>query len=334
MSPDRLELLRRRPWRDTSVPEEVSEVPAMLSPLERRLLYTLARDFGGDAAIVDGGSFLGGSTVALLAGVRDRAETAGRPPVVSYDLFRVEAYAIPHFFADDPSVRVGDSFRTRFDANVDGFGVPHLVHEGDIIEIGWSGGPIDILFLDVLKSWRINDAVLRDFFPSLVPGRSVIVHQDYGFGWMPWIPITVELMRDSLRLIDGMEAGSHVFFVEKELPMELLEGGVKRLELAERIEVMDRVVARSEGWVRGMMEIHRASLLLSRDGREAALTDLDRIAAQYSDYPFVLGCLADKKKGLETGWTYGFSVPEPGRRTWTDRVAGARRRIAAALPGR
>ena len=282
----------------------------MLSPLERQLLYTLARDYADDGAIVDGGSFLGGSTVALLAGVRDRRRTSSASPVVSYDLFRIEAYAIPHFFADDPSVRVGDSFRARFDANVAGFDVPHVVHEGDITEIGWAAGPIDVLFLDVLKSWRINDAVLRDFFPSLVPGRSVIVYQDYGYGWMPCIPITVELMGDSLTLIDGMEAGSHVFFVEKELPKELLERGVKVLELEERIEVMDRVVARSQGWVRGMMEIARASLFIERDGREAALQELDRIAERYRDYPFVVGCVADVRRGLETGWTYGFSPQE------------------------
>jgi hypothetical protein len=308
--PARLESLRRRPWRDGIVPTEVSEVPAMLSPLERQLLYTLARDYAGDGAIVDGGSFLGGSTVALLAGVRDRPERSSRRSVVSYDLFRVEAYAIPHFFADDPSVRVGDSFRALFDANVAGFDVPHVVYEGDITEIGWSGGPIDILFLDVLKSWRINDAVLRDFFPSLVPGRSVIVHQDYGWGFNPWIPITVELMGDSLTLIDGMEAGSHVFLVEKELPKELLKRGVKVLELDERVEVMNRVVARSDGWVRGMMEIGRASLFIRRDGREAALEELDRIAEQYRDYLFVVGCVADVRKGLETGWTYGFSPQE------------------------
>jgi hypothetical protein len=282
----------------------------MLSPLERRLLYTLARDYADDGAIVDGGSFLGGSTVALLAGVRDRARTTRPSRVVSYDLFRVEAYAIPHFFADDRAVRVGDSFRARFDANVAGFDVPHIVHEGDITEIGWSGGPIDVLFLDVLKSWRINDAVLRDFFPSLVSGRSVIVHQDYGWGFNPWIPITVELMRDSLSLIDGMEAGSHVFLVKKELPGDLLERGVKVLELDERIELMDRVLARSDGWVRGMMEIGRASLFIRRDGREVALEELDRIAEQYRDYPFVVGCVADVRKGLETGWTYGFSPRE------------------------
>src|SRR5262249_54226965 len=152
---------------------------------ERRLLYSLARDYAsGDAAIVDAGCFLGGSTAALLAGMRDRQQRWTGPPLTSYDLFRVEAFTIPKFFSTG-SVRVGESFRPRFDGHIAGFDVAHVVHEGDITRIGWTGGPIDVLFLDVLKSWEINDAVLRDFFPSLGPGRSVIVHQDYGWGDTP-----------------------------------------------------------------------------------------------------------------------------------------------------
>src|SRR5439155_2533457 len=133
----------------------------------------------------------------------------------------------------------------------------------------WSGGAIDVLFLDVLKTPQINDAVLRDFFPSLVPGRSVVVHQDYGWGYTPWIPITVELMRDSLTLIDWMEWGSHVFLLQDEVPVELIEAGVGGLDLDTRFEVIDQAIARSEGWVRGVIEIARTALVVERDGEAA-----------------------------------------------------------------
>jgi hypothetical protein len=160
MSSPALERLVRRPWRDVSLPSDAVGIPTMLSKMERRLLYSLARDYAsGDGAIVDAGSFLGGSTAALLAGVRDRPTAWSGPPVASYDLFRVDDYMVPKFFADD-RLRVGDSFRARFDQHVDRFDVPHAVHEGDITQIGWTGEPIDVLFLDILKSWEINDAVL------------------------------------------------------------------------------------------------------------------------------------------------------------------------------
>ena len=288
---DNLRTLVRRPWRDLSLPPDATGIPTMLSKLERRLLYSLARDYAGEGAIVDAGSFLGGSTAALLAGVRDRPERWSGPPVASYDLFQVDEYMVPKFFADDRSAQPGDSFRARFDAHVARFGdVPHVVHEGDITKLGWSGGPIDVLFLDILKSWEINDAVLRDFFPSLVPGRSVIVHQDYGWGDTPWIPVTVELMRESLVLLDWMEWGTHVFFVAEELPAELLGHGVAGLDLDRKVQLLEDAAGRAEGWVLGMLEISRALLIADRDGPDAALAELDAIAARHSQRGFVLAC--------------------------------------------
>jgi hypothetical protein len=329
LSSTNLEFLLGRPWRDAELPPDAVGIPTMLSKLERKLLYTLARDYTtGDAAIVDAGCFLGGSTAALLAGVRDRPEQWAGPPVASYDLFQVEAYTIPKFFADGPRLQVGDSFRDRFDSNVARFEVPHVVHEGDIVEIGWSGEPIDVLFLDVLKTWEVNDAVLRDFFPCLRPGRSVVVHQDYGSGWLPWIPISVELMGDSLRLIDGMEWGSHLFFVADEIPSDMLGNGVAALDLDEKFALVERAVERSDGWVRGMMEIARTELVYERDGADAALQDLDRIASLYRDHDFVLSFIDHIRKGLETEGTYVSAPVAP-----PSRLAGLRRRLSATLFG-
>jgi hypothetical protein len=297
---DPLRHLIGRPWRDVTLPADAIGIPTMLSKAERRLLYSLARDYAtGDGAIVDAGCFLGGSSAALLAGLRDRTEAWRGPPVESYDLFRIEEFTIPKFF--DRSARVGASFRPRYDAHLARFGVPHVVHEGDITELGWSGGPIDVLFLDVLKSWEINDAVLHDFFPSLVPGRSVIVHQDYGWGDTPWIPITVELIRDSLVLVDWMEWGSHVFFVEYELPRDVLEDGVGGLDLDAKIELIDRAVARAEGWVQGMVEIARTFLVAERDGRKAALGELRSIAERHPGHGFVLACIDDVRPQIAAG---------------------------------
>jgi hypothetical protein len=318
MTRDRLEYLVRRPWRDVSLPTDAVGIPTMLSKTERKLLYGLARDFAsGDGAIVDAGCFLGGSTAALLAGVRDRAGDWTGPPVASYDLFEVEEYTLRKFFADDPSLRAGDSFRRRFDANVSGFDVPHVVREGDIVEHGWTGEQIDVLFLDVLKSSEINDAVLRDFFPSLVPGRSVIVHQDYGWGGMPWIPITVESMRDSLVLVDWMEWGSHVFFLEGEVPMELMENGVAGLDLETKFELVDGAIARSDAWVRGMLEISRAALVAERDGPEAGVAELASIERRYRAWGLVLECLAVPELGLRPEGTVGLST---GDRSWSRRL--------------
>jgi hypothetical protein len=290
---DALGNLIRRPWRDAQYARTATGIPTMLSKSERRLLYGLARDYAsGEGAIVDAGCFLGGSTAALLSGLRDRGTPWTGPPLESFDLFRVEEFTLAKFFSDG-SLRVGDSFRSRFDAHVAGFDTPHVVHEGDIIEIGWSGEPIEVLFLDVLKSWDINDAVLRDFFPALIPGRSVIVHQDYGWGDTPWIPITVELMRESLALIDWMEWGSHAFLVEREIPRDVLEHGVAHLDIDTKLELNERATAQAEGWVEGMLEVSRCFLVAERDGPDAALAQLRSIAERHPQHGFVLGCIED-----------------------------------------
>jgi hypothetical protein len=322
MTRDRLAYLVRRPWRDVSLPPDAVGIPTMLSKTERKLLYTLARDYAsGEGAIVDAGCFLGGSTAALLAGVRDRGDAWTGPPVTSYDLFEVEQYTLPKFFADDPKMRAGDSFRPRFDANVSGFTVPHEVREGDIVELGWRGGPIDVLFLDVLKSVEINDAVLREFFPSLVPGRSVIVQQDYGWGGMPWIPIGMEAMCDAVVLLDWMEWGSHVFLLEDEVPQDVIETGVSGLPLATRFELLERAASRADGWVRGMLEISRAVLVAERDGPESAAAELAAIEQRYQDWPLVLACAADPELGLRPEGTVGLSSRP---RTWRQRLSRLR----------
>jgi hypothetical protein len=289
-TPD-LDNLARRPWREVEAPEKVRAVPTMLSAQEQALLYVLARDHaGGEGAIVDAGCFLGGSSAALLAGVRDRTEPWTGPPVASYDRFRVEEYTLEQFFSDVPGIRVGDSFRSRYDAYVAGYGVQHEVHEGDIVEIGWAGGPIDILFLDVLKTWEINDAVLRDFFPHVVPGRTIIVHQDYGWGLAPWLHMTVELMRDSLSWLDSVWC-SHVFLVDRPIPEHLFTAELRRdLDDQDKLALIDRAIARNDGGSAEMVTLSKAAMLGELGRVEDAHELVDSVEAGTED-PSVQLCI-------------------------------------------
>ena len=302
MSSNALDFLLRRPWRDVTLPPDAVGIPTMLSKTERKLLYGLARDYArGDAAIVDAGAFLGGSTAALLAGVRDRGAAWTGPPVASYDLFLVEEYTLRKFFPDQG---VGESFRAAYDTHVSRFDVPLSVHEGDITQIGWGGGPIDVLFLDVMKSTEIADAVMRDFFPALVPGRSVIVHQDYAAHYNPWVPLTVELMRDSLTLVDWMEWGSHVFLVERELP----EVQLATLGLEARMELMQAAIDRADGWAKGMLELSRTALVVERDGPDAGAADAASVAQRYRPYGAVVEAAVEVEQNLA------------GKRSWLRRL--------------
>jgi glycosyltransferase involved in cell wall biosynthesis len=320
---DSLEYLLGRPWRDESLAYGGRGIPGSLTKGERRLLYALARDYArGDAAIVDVGCFLGGSTAALLSGLRDRPEPWTGPPLASYDLFSAEPELTPSFLPEGAVPRVGESFRQQYDLNVAGFGVPHVVHPGDIADISWSGEPIDVLFLDGLQTWDANDAVVQRLFPALRPGRSAIVVRDYGAAWAPWVPITVELMGASLRLIDGMERGLHVFFLQDEVPNELMTEGISRLDDATKLGLLEQSIGRSEGWVRGLQEIARARLIYERDGAEAAVEDLERIAEAYADSCLVVASAVQIRRGLKRNGMHTGT-----QRQWKTRLVNARKAL-------
>jgi hypothetical protein len=271
----------------------------MLAEEELALLYTLARDYAsGEGAIVDAGCFLGGSSAALLAGLRDRPRPWAGPPLASYDLFRVEPYTVDEFFGEERAMEVGSSFRSLYDRNVAGFDVPHTVLEGDIVAHGWSGQPIEVLFLDVLKTAAVNDAVLRDFFPHVIPGKTLVVHQDYEWGYQPWLHITVELMRDSLRRIDSVPHCTHLFLVERPIPEELLGMSVWRdIDDERKVRLIDQAIDGNVGPARGMVELSKAVLLFTLGRSSDAATLLTSVEQRY-DSPSVAGCAADLRSEL------------------------------------
>jgi hypothetical protein len=281
-------VLRRlddRPWRDACAPADVLRVPTMLSDRELALLYTLGRDVVRPevGAIVDAGCFLGGSSSALLAGLRDRPEPWTGPELASYDLFKVEAYELTRWFSHLPSVQVDDSFRPYYDRLMAPYhGVPHRVLEGDITTIGWTGEPIQLFFVDVLKAPFVNRAVQREFYPHLVPGESIMIQQDYGYGAHPYIHIGVELMGDSVRHVDLMPHGSHVFAVERALPPEAIEVDPHRdLSFDEQCRLMDRAIGRWTGDTRGYLELAKATLIFDHVGAADALDYVEDVRSRY-----------------------------------------------------
>jgi hypothetical protein len=292
--PADLALLRARPWRFVEVPDAVAGVPTMLSYRELQLLHWLARDyFTGAGRIVDGGSFLGGSTAALASGLAARADGPRGAAIASYDLFRVEEYTLAQFAAFLPDPTVGASFRPVFDANIAPWARHVEVREGDACAIGWSGEPIEVLFLDIVKTWQVNDLVLAQFLPCLMPGRSVIVQQDYLWGSCHWIHLTMELLDGSVERLDAMANGSVVYLLTAPVPPDLI--GARLAELLEpdrQRQLMNRAVERWQGDERGLVELARAMMTAELDGKPSGLAELDAVLARHADSVRVKQCAA------------------------------------------
>jgi SAM-dependent methyltransferase len=255
-------------WREQPVPAASANVPTMLVPNELRLLHHLAENYySGMGVIVDGGSFLGGSTVALADGLRRnprRHRLGAAKPIHSFDRFEVEEWTRGVFFPE--STPAGASFREQFDANTAPFADLVEVHSGDVCEHMWNGGPIEILFVDLAKHWRVCDWVTWQFFPHLIPGRSIVVQQDYLYHhWVGWLHVTMEFYADYFEYVCDTEVNSAVFLNTKKIPESVLRRDtVESLPFARKIELMDRAANRFEGSKRELIlaaKVHFVEML-------------------------------------------------------------------------
>jgi SAM-dependent methyltransferase len=252
-------------WRNQPLPAACTKVPTMLLPAELRLLNHLAREvYDGSGAIVDAGSFLGGSTVALAEGVRRNArwkEKRSEKPIHSYDRFEVEDWTRGVYFPKD--VAAGTSFREQFERNIAPYADLVEVHAGDITTHPWTGGPIELLFIDVAKHWTVCDSVTWQFFPHLIPGRSYVIQQDYLYHhWVGWLHVTMELYADYFEYVCDTEQNSVLFLNTKPIPPSVLRRhSVESLSVEERSALMDRAAARFEGRKRDLLVSAKKHLL-------------------------------------------------------------------------
>ncbi len=252
-------------WRRQPLPAACTNVPTMLVPAELRLLNYLAQDvYTGAGAIVDAGAFLGGSTVALAEGLRRNrrwTRPASGKPIHSYDRFEVEEWMRGVYFPEH--VAAGTSVREQFDSNIAPYADLVEVHAGDVMDQQWTGGPIEILFIDIAKHWTVSDWVTWQFFPHLIPGRSLVVQQDYLYHhWVAWLHVTMELYADYFEYVCDTEVNSAVFLNTKAIPPSVLRRhSVASLTVDERSALMDRAAARFSGRKRDLLVSAKAHFL-------------------------------------------------------------------------
>lgn len=259
-SRDPLARLRRGVWRNRPRPAACATVPTMLIDDELRLLEFLGEEYWrGDGVIVEGGAFLGGSTVALASGVRAnllRRGLAERPVLHSYDLFQIEDWTRGLYFPE--SAAAGESTRARYDANIAPFARLVAVHEGDITRAPVPEGPIEILFIDVAKHWTVCDWITEALFPKLIPGRSIVVQQDYIWGkGTGWLQVTMEYFAEEFAPVCDTGLNSAAFLLRKPFaPGRIRPRLVASLPTAEKARLMEAAARR---FPRAQAEVLRAA---------------------------------------------------------------------------
>jgi hypothetical protein len=240
---------------------------SMLATPEITMLFMLARDYySGQGEIVDLGPLLGVGTNALARGLEQNAATTNKDKRIhSFDLFLAKGMG-PTITDCSRSGSVFDSF-LRNNADY----LNHIsVAPGNVLDMTWDRSPIEILFIDLAKSWDLNGHVLRQFFSCLIPGRSIVIQQDYVHFAEYWIPITMEVLADYFDHLYFVTGTTSVYRCKKEIPNHLLYRNLKELSLAEKLRCLESARAKAPSSVGEILKCSQAYCLFEHGCPEDA----------------------------------------------------------------
>ncbi len=218
-------LTKAKPW---LAPDAAagSYALGLLGLEERKLLYHLARDiYSGAGAILDLGAFCGASTCCLAAGLRDNPRAPERR-VHSFDSFIASEPYLVDFIRDQfgEQLALGQSFEAIFRRTVADYVDRIEVHAGDLLAQTWPiSEPIELLFVDIAKTLALSGKVLTEFFPRLIPGKSLVVHQDFYHPTAFYLPVVMDSLAEHFTIIETGRDSSVVFKFESPIPQAELE---------------------------------------------------------------------------------------------------------------
>jgi len=300
-------------WLDISF-DYPRDVPTMISAEERRYLYWLGRTvWSGAGNVVEIGPWLGGSTVCLAAGMRDSGRDAtGRLHVFDNFIWR------DFMAARAPlGVAAGESFEPFFRQNTAAFAdivvpsaraLPDEAIDGDTEAAGkrftagedvapldaLPEGDVDILFIDGAKSWRGMCHLLRIARDRLVPGKSMLVCQDYKYWGTYWVPLVMSRIGAHVTPVhNNLTSTTVTFRVDTPIPESIVggfESHVRDIDTSSALDGIDAAAALldADGDAGGAATVRLAQVaFLSHQNRvEEAARALARCEASW---PFMLG---------------------------------------------
>jgi hypothetical protein len=264
--------MEHRAWKWVRFPYP-REIPTMLQPEETQYLYWLgASVWMNDGIVLEIGPWLGGSTVCLAAGMH----ASGRPS--EGRLHAVDNFLWRAFMAARASLPLapGESFEPYFLKNLDTYRdivvahaatLPDEVIEGDdeatskraagekvvpSLDAAPGKGPIEVLFIDGAKSWRGMAHLLRIVRERMVPGKTLLICQDYKYWGTYWVPMLMARLREYFEPVHNVLGATTVAFrLVREIPLSSLdslpdhvsriptEEGLKLINVARRMLIAD-----------------------------------------------------------------------------------------------
>jgi hypothetical protein len=261
----------------------IDEVPpTMLSPTEIKMLSWLAgiMPFTRKSCIVDAGCFLGGSTAAFGKGIASNNNVLSKSNRIHcYDMFITPRDTISQGMIGNRLP--GTSFIDIFSKNTERWNDFIVAHAGDFCKSLPPGHPIEILFVDIAKTWELNDRIIRSYFPRLVPGKSIIIQQDTNDHSCPWVNITMEYYANYFEILTD-DSASRLFLFKNRIPAAELQISLRHdLTFDAKMRLMERSASHSRSPVGHFLcSASAAWIIFESVGITDALSYLDDLSSQ------------------------------------------------------
>jgi hypothetical protein len=252
-------------------------VPArsMLTAYELALLHAVAKHwYTGEGEIIDGGPLLGLSTYALARGLISNALVTQRHRrIYSFDLFLDFDMG---WYVEGYGSGTGSVFDKFLEINRD-----HLesisISPGDLIRMRWDKKPIEVLFIDIAKTWNLNTWVLQNWFAALIPGRSLVLQQDYIYFHQYWISLTMAWLREYFERCEEVFGATVVFLNCAPIPPEKLNAPLADLPLTEKARLLHQAIEDSSPSAREVLKCGLAYCMLEHGEFTEARRILDHV---------------------------------------------------------
>ena len=299
---------------DKYPPLALPYVDGMITDEERRALACFAKNIWDHGAplngvIVDGGCYVGASTVALAEGLRHSSlpEPKRHRRIYSYDLFRSTPAMSEHYLKGS-GLKPGDSFLPIFEKNVSTYAGYIDLHAGDIRQASMPAQPVAILFLDILWSWDCTNFVGRNLYPQLEPRRSLLIHQDFVYPFYPWVILSMGQLTAFFDFAYNVRHSSLVFDIARKIRERDIDDP-RNIPLPAALQIYDELIGRLEGWGQGAIALGKALYLASLNQIEGARRLVDEVAVKFRDEPLVTQYLDAIRGYCDSAVANGKPVP-------------------------
>ena len=198
------------------------QIPSMRRRQIGRLVRKLARGAPANTSVVEVGCWLGAGTAQLALGLRAR-QGGGDVWLHCYDRWQASHVEVEKAARRGVHLSVGEDLLPRVRQALAPFNVPIRFHKGELLELGWSGGPISLYVDDTSTAPSLFYQALQTFGSSWVPGETVIVLMDSKF----WRRTTADeytlqkqVIESHCHCFEPIESDGHAVFLYKE-PVDL-----------------------------------------------------------------------------------------------------------------